>query len=326
MGDTNSKISGYIRRELSSVKVMILAIMISFGVILSVIQFLANVVYTYEILDYIKEFMTIPYDADNNRMISAATILIWVLQLIMFLAQYIPLLFMAYGIYTIYGDAKYSGETKGLKVVGGVMHFHAVVAYIYIGLMVMVALVCIVGAFGFGNKIPEYIGVEPSEYAPVLKILAIVVVICVVMVSIVYGAIASIYMSLKGNMKTMINIQKGKDIEKMSLFGILIMLVVGANNLLSVFSGVSGSGYSTADIEMLEEMLGGSAAAFIVNMMPSANTQFRVAVIGCACAFFIGAAQLLGGIVLLGIRKNVNRFMEEQECNSYGGENFTGSN
>lgn len=326
MGETNTKLSEFIRKELSSVKVMILAIMMSFGVVLSIVQFLANIIYTYEIVDYIKNYMTIPYNAENNRAISIAVILVWVIQILLFLAQFIPLLFMAYGIYMIYGDARYTGKTKGLKVVGGVMKYHAIIAYFYIGLLVVLAIVCIVGAFGFGNKISNFIGMESAEYAPVLRVMAIVVAIVVVMVSIVYGVIASIYMSLNGNMKLMAKAQNGEKTGRMAIFGIVIMLIAGANNLLSVFSDVSASGYSSEDIEMMEEMLGGNVAAFLVDMMPSANTQFRVAVIGCACAFFIGAAQMLGGIILLSIRKKVNNIIEEQECRSYGGEDFTGSN
>ncbi len=329
MESTNIKISNFIRKELSSVKVMILAIMMSFGVVLSVIQAFANVVYTHEILVYVKEYMRIPYDAENNEMVSLFAVIVWVIQLLLWVVQFALLMLMTYGVYNIYSDARYYDnevKTKGLKIVGGIMKYYAIMSYVIMGLFIAIGVIAVIAAFGFGDKISSALGMNPYEYAPALRGLAVALVVVVVIVSIIYAGIASVYMSLNNNMKFMAKIQQGKRLEGMSLLGIVLMIIVGVSNLLSISSDLSNSGYSNEDIEMMQEMLGGSVTEFIVNMMPSANTQFRVAVIGCAYAFFIGAAQLIGGITLLGIRKNVNKILEEQEVVNYGGEDFTGGN
>lgn len=329
MEETNSKIARLVREELSSTKIMILAVMMSFGLVLSVINFVVDMFSNLDTMVGIKEYLRSPYDLEMNQGITLFIETSSIMQIVMFVIGFIPLTIMAYGVYMLYANAKSTTpKTTGLKVVGGVMKYHGVVAYLYTALIIILGVVAMVAAFGFGDKIAGEVaesGYEDSFKAS-LKVLSIVFLIIAIIVGIVFAAIGTVYMSLAGNMKFMSEVQYGRRFKRMSAFGVIIMILAGISNFLSIFSGASAGGLSSDDIAMLEEMFGGQVTEMILEIMPSGAIQFEAAVVECAYAFFIGAAQIIAGITLMIIRAKVNHIMQEQEMISYGGDDFTNSN
>ena len=56
------KMAQLIREDLGSVKMMILSIMMSFGLVLSVVYFVVNMFSTLETVKYMSDYMKSPYD------------------------------------------------------------------------------------------------------------------------------------------------------------------------------------------------------------------------------------------------------------------------
>ncbi|MBP3337941.1 MAG: hypothetical protein J6L69_00880 [Lachnospiraceae bacterium] len=329
MNELNSKVYRIVKNELGSVKVMIMAIMISFGLVLSIANFVISVFNSADVANKVKELIQSPYDAQTNNALSLTILVVMVIEVLLFLVNFIPLVLMAFGIYLIYENAKKTDgmvKTTGLKIVGGVMKYHGIVYFVYVGLFAIVAIALVVLTHGFTDKVASFLGSDDIEFIGSIKVLSVFLLFIVGIVAFVLIGIGVIFLSLSKTMKFVAGTQYGKLEGKISGFGVAIMLLVGAHNLTSIFSGFSASAMSQEDIQMMEEMFGGTVANIIVNMMPSDTIQFEMLVISTAYAFFIGATQLLGAITLVNMRSKINRAIQEQEFNNYGGDNFIGGN
>lgn len=162
------KMAQTVRKELSSAKVMVLAIMLSFGVVLCVVSFLVNMLYTLEMVVDIKQLVKSPYDAQMNGYISATAGTVAVMQIVQFLLQFIPFILLAAGVYLIYINSKnYDGKTTGLRLSRGVMKYHAVMSFIQAGLIIVAGVLVTVLPYVFEGKIKEYTGT--AEAAMYLK-------------------------------------------------------------------------------------------------------------------------------------------------------------
>jgi len=325
------KMAQLIREDLGSVKMMILSIMMSFGLVLSVVYFVVNMFSTLETVKYMSDYMKSPYDAELNGLISTSVNVAFIAQVVAFFASFIPLVLMTWGIYLIYINAK-SDEKKltGLKLTGGVIKYHGVMAFVTAGLIIVGGVLLVVLSNVYGDDIALAMGDTSGQMTSGLVFLAVICMIVLIFVSLFFVGKGVVIMTLAGNLKHMRNVLENafgdNVIKRMSLLGMAVLLIAGGSNLLDIFSSITSVGMSPDDVELLEEMLGGEAAHMLIDAMPSKIIQFETMVITVAYKFFIGVAQVLGAVVLISIRSKVNRVLEEQEVVNYGGDDFFGSN
>ncbi len=322
-----SKIARLVREELSSIKVMILAIMLSFGLVLSIMNFLVNIFYSLEMIVDIKSFVRSPYDKEMNDMISGAINISMVIQFVQFFLSFIPLLLLTYGVYLMYSNAK-DGVTKitGMKFASGVMKYHGIVAFFYAAFLMVIGVLSVVLAIIFGKDLGQMVGDTSDEFSMALIVVAIMLLIVFFIVAVVFILKGVLIICISKNIKYVSNTQKGIVPKKMSVLGGILFILSGVSTLSNILSSFTSMGLTSDDVEMLEEMFGGEVAHFLVDMMPSDVTQFEVVAVSIAYTFFIGVAQVLAGIVLLSIRNKVNKTLDEQEFTGYGGNNFISSN
>ncbi len=322
-----AKIAEHIKKELGSVKMMVLSIMMSFGLVLSIIYFVVNVFSTLESLKTVKEYMQSPYDAQLNSMISMSVNVAFVIQIAGFFLSFIPLALLTWGIYLLYINAKRDNmRFSGLKLTRGVLKYHGIVSFVGAGLLVVAGIVVFVLSIVFGSELGEYIGDTSGEFQVALLVMAVVCLIVLIIVGLFYVGKGAVIMTIAGNIKYLENALNGKLFKKMSVFGSVVLLIAGIDSLLGIFSNITSVGISGEDIAMLEEMLGGEVAHLILDTMPSKLVQFETMAVTIAYTFFIGVAQIMAAVVLLGIRSKINKVLEEQEVVNYGGDNFIGGN
>lgn len=322
-----SKIARLVREELSSIKVMILAIMLSFGLVLSVMNFMVNLFYSLEMIVEIKGYVMSPYDKEMNDMVSGVINASLIVQIVEFLLNFIPLILLTYGVYLLYANAKdNSTKITGMKFAGGVMKYHGIMAFVWAALMVVFGILLIVLSILFGDMLGEYLGDTSGEFASALVIMAIVFLVVFFVVSILFIIRGILILCISSNIKYIGNTQKGIVKKKMSAVGAIVFIIAGVSTLSGILSNFTGMGFTSDDVEMMEEMFGGEAAHMIMDMMPSAVTQFEVLAVNVAYTFFIGVAQILAGVILIAIRSKVNKTLDEQEFTGYGGNNFISSN
>lgn len=322
-----AKIKQLICEEMGSAKMMILSIMMSFGLVLSVMYFVVNMFSTLESVEIVRDYMKSPYDAELNDIISFTINASFIFQIIGFFLSFIPLALLTLGIYLLYANAK-DGNNKltGMKLTGGVLKYHGVMSFVGAALLIILGLLFFLLIIIFSGEIMNSLGDTSEEMEVFLWVMAFVLAIVFGVMGLVYIAKGVVIMLISGNMKYFANIYKGKLIKKMSIVGAIILLIAGIDSLFGIFSSFTAVGLSAEDVEMLEEMFGGDAAHMLMESMPSKIVQFETMAVSIAYTFFIGVSEVLAAFVLIRIRSKINKVLEEQEVINYGGENFISGN
>ncbi len=322
-----AKIKQLVCEELGSAKMMILSIMMSFGLVLSIMYFVVSMFSTLESIEVVREYVKSPYDAELNDILSLTINASFVFQIIGFFLSFIPLVLLTLGIYLLYANGK-NGNVKltGMKLTGGVLKYHGIMSFIGAALIIIFGLLLFVLIIIFSGEIMNALGDTSEEMEVFLWVMAFVFAIVFGIVGLFYIGKGVVIMIISGNMKYLADIYKGKLIKKMSIVAAVILIIAGVDGLFGIFSSFTTVGLSSADIEMLEEMLGGDVAHMLIDSMPSKIVQFETMAVTIAYTFFIGMSEVLAGVVLIRIRGKINRVLEEQEVTNYGGENFISGN
>lgn len=322
-----SKIKQLICEEMGSAKVMILSIMMSFGLVLSIMYFVVSMFSTLETIEVMRDYVKSPYDAELNGVVAMAIDASFIFQIVGFFLSFIPLALLTLGIYMLYANAK-NGNDKltGMKLTGGVLKYHGIMSFIGATLMIIIGVVLFVLVIAFSSDIMSALGDTGEDMELFLWIMAFAIAIVFGVVGLFYIGKGVVIMLVSGNMKYLADIHKGKLIKKMSIVGAIILLIAGIDSLFGIFSSFTTVGLTSSDVEMLEEMLGGDLAHVLIDSMPSKIVQFETMAVSIAYTFFIGVSEVLAAVVLIRIRGKINKVLEEQEVVNYGGDNFISSN
>ncbi len=322
-----SKIKQLICEEMGSAKMMILSIMMSFGLVLSIMYFVVSMFSTLETIEVMRDYVKSPYDAELNGVVAMAIDASFIFQIVGFFLSFIPLALLTLGIYMLYANAK-NGNDKltGMKLTGGVLKYHGIMSFIGAALMIIIGVVLFVLVIAFSSDIMSALGDTGEDMELFLWIMAFAIAIVFGVVGLFYIGKGVVIMLVSGNMKYLSDIHKGKLIKKMSIIGAIILLIAGIDSLFSIFSSFTTVGLTSSDVEMLEEMLGGDLAHVLIDSMPSKIVQFETMAVSIAYTFFIGVSEVLAAVVLIRIRGKINKVLEEQEVVNYGGDNFISSN
>lgn len=323
MDNTTKEIARVVREKSSSPFVMVAAMLMSMGAILSIAGMVANLLSGLETAEKLKEMVYMPYD---NEMMTFFNICIkgtGIFSIVSFIFSLIPTLLLIYGIYLIYINAKSSSEmisNKGYKTVAGVMKFYAVINIITLALIAIAVMAAIVMSFVFSSNIEDYFASQGMEFdSAVLIVLAVVLVFVMIFVAIAFAVSIAYYLSLSGSFKFMAGVFEGKRVKKISMFGIILMFLGFFGEISSLFSNLRNM---NMDYSQIEEALGSDFAYMISELMPSTVTRFNLFALQSLETLFVCAAGIIAAILLTMTHSQVTRILN-QERMGYGNNNLT---